>query len=456
MAYSSRGKSRITSPKRTRSRGRKFPTSPLVPRGNKYPPRKIVRTVPGSSDRFETIEEVYTPFARACKIELAKENPELYEFRDDFDYSLGSISIRPADKNRTAGDEGDEDGNTQVPTEKVVRNAAGIIISTEDSEEDGERMVVANARYVFSGIDFNRIVDTEITELAVQPQPLEGPNKAPIVIDVQCYPGYGLLDGTRSDGYTIQTLPELGEPSYQLPSNNNVAFWADAYSYIDDDGTRRDDGLTYTWRFTADGIGTAQAAIVGNEPVLRLYNVQLQQRGRYTCEVANEKGSSYTTTIFLNPLGGLLRELDENGLPTGALVRDDDHDAEFSQFDSYFDYDPEDGRWFLAEWIGDQWVQSNQDPNFYKGKDLPRSTNQAKTLISKASAIATRSQNLSRSRAIGKYYQDSTSNIFFIEPGKPNIKFTSMSEYESHKDSTGFTFQGTTEVDKTTYADQEL
>ena len=276
------------------------------------------------------------------------------------------------------------------------------------------------------------------------------------MIDTQCYPGYGLLDGSRSDGYTIQTLPELGEPSYQIPSNNNVAFYADAYSYIDDDGTRKNEGLTYIWRFTADGIGNAQAAIVGNEPVLRLYNVQLQQRGRYTCEVQNEKGSSYTKTIFLNPLGGLLRELDDNGLPTGALVRDDDHDAEFSQFDSYFDYDTEDGRWFLVDWNGKQWVESNQEPNFYKGKDLPKSTNQAKTIISKASAIATRSQNLSRSRAIGKYFQDSTSNIFFIEPGKPNVKFTSMSEYESHKETTGFTFQGTNEVDKLTYKDQEL
>jgi|TARA_R110002020_G_scaffold314978_1_gene530123 hypothetical protein len=456
MAYSNKGKFRRTSPKKSRSNKRRFPTSPITPRSNKYGANKLVRPVKGTSNRFEVIDEEYTPFARACKIELAKENPEQFEYRDDFDYSLGSISIRPSDKNRIASDEGDEDGNNQVATEKVVRNPAGIIISTEDSEENGERMVIANARYVFDNADFRRIVDTEITELAVQPQPLDGPNKAPIVIDTQCYPGYGLLDGSRSDGYTIQTLPELGEPSYQIPSNNNVAFYADAYSYIDDDGTRKNEGLTYIWRFTADGIGNAQAAIVGNEPVLRLYNVQLQQRGRYTCEVQNEKGSSYTKTIFLNPLGGLLRELDDNGLPTGALVRDDDHDAEFSQFDSYFDYDTEDGRWFLVDWNGNQWVESNQEPNFYKGKDLPKSTNQAKTIISKASAIATRSQNLSRSRAIGKYFQDSTSNIFFIEPGKPNVKFTSMSEYESHKETTGFTFQGTNEVDKLTYKDQEL
>jgi len=455
MAYSNKGKTRrsMTTSKRRRS---KFPTSPIVPRGNKYPANKIVRNVPGKVDRFQTIEETFTPFARACKIELTNESPEQYELRNDFDYSLGSLSVRPANKNRIASDEGDESGLNLVSTEKVIRNPGGLIISTEESEENGERMIIANARYVFDNNDFQRIVDTEITELAVQPQPLDGPNKAPTVIDTQCYPGYGLLDGSRSDGYTIQTLPELGEPSYQIPSNNNAAFFVDAYSFIDDDGSRVNDGLTYTWRFTADGIGNAQAAIVGNEPVLRLYNIQLQQRGRYTCEISNEKGSAFTTTIFLNPLGGLLRELDDNGLPTGALVRDDDHDSEFSQFDSYFDYDPEDSRWFLVDWNGNQWVESNQEPNFYRGKDLPKATTISKTLITKASSIAARSKNLSRSRAIGKYYQDKSSDIFFIEPGKSNIKFTNMADYEAHKENTGFTFIGTNEVDKLTYRDQEL
>ncbi len=458
MAYSKSNK-RSTSPKRSNaSKGRKpkFPTSPILPRGNKYAPRKIVRKKPNTDDRFEVIEETYTPFARSTKIEALKESRSEYEFRSDFDYSLGSISVKPANKNRIASDEGDEDGNIQIPTEKVNRTTTGVIISTEESDELDENMIVANARFVFENANFKRIVDTEISELAIQPKPLDGPNKAPTIIGVQCYPGYGLLDGTRSDGYTIQTLPEIGETSYQLPSNNNVAFWVDAYSFIDDDGQRIDEGLTYTWRFTADGIGSANGSVIGNSPVLRLYNVQLQQRGRYTCEVSNEKGRVFSKTLFLNPLGGLLRELDENSLPTGALVRDVDHDEQFSQFDDYFDFDPEDGRWFLAEWNGNQWVESNQEPNFYKGKDLPKSTNQAKTLISKASSIAQSSANKSRSRAIGKYYQDSTSYIFFIESGKPTIKFNSVDEFNSHKSSTGFDFQGTNEVDKITYKDQEL
>jgi len=459
MAYSKSNK-RNTSAKRSnisrRNSAKKFPRFPIVPRGNKYAPRKIVRKKPNTDDRFEVIEELYTPFARACKIESSQESREEYSLREDFDYSLGSISIKPANKNRIASDEGDEDGNIQSPTEKVKRTSVGIIISTEDSEDLGERMVVANARFVFDQANFERIVNTEISELAVQPKPLDGPNKAPTIIGVQCYPGYGLLDGSRSDGYTIQSLPEIGEPSYQLPSNNNVSFWTDAYSFIDDDGQRINDGLTFTWRFTADGIGTANGSVIGNEPVLRLYNVQLQQRGRYTCEVSNEKGSVFSQTLFLNPIGGLLRELDDNGLPTGALVRDTDHDEQFSQFDDYFDFDPEDGRWFLAEWNGNQWVESNQEPNFYAGKDLPKSTNPAKTLISKASSISQSSANRSRSRAIGKYFQDKSSLIFFLEAGKPNIKFSSVSEYESHKQATGFTFQGTNEVDKITYKDQEL
>ena len=466
MAYSSRPNTRNSSPRRKnvnrKNRRPKFPTSPVIPRGNKYPPRKIVRKKPGFSDRFEVLDEVYTPFARSTKIEALKESREEYQLRDDFDYSLGSISIKPADKNRIASDEGEDDGNIQVPTEKVNRTSTGIIISTEDSEENGERMVVANARFVFDNNDFERIVNTEISELAVQPRPLDGPNRAPTVISTNCYPGFGNLDGSRSDGYTIQNLAEIGEPSYQLPSNNNAAFWVDAYSFIDNDGNRVNDGLTYTWRFTADGVGTAQQAVVGNEEVLRLYNVQLQQRGRYTCEVTNEKGSGFSQTIFLNPIGGLLRELDDDGLPTGNLVRDTDHDAEFSQFDDYFDYDPEDGKWFLATWNGSQWVESNQEPNFYQGKDLPESTNPAKTIISRASSIAASSATSARSRAIGKYFQDETSFVFFVEPGKPNIRFANLEELNSHKQANGFDFvngnsgDGQTGVDKTTYFSEEL
>ena len=466
MAYSRRANTRNSSPRRAnvnrKNRKPKFPTSPLVPRGNRYAPRKIVRKKAGSPDRFEVVDEVFTPFARSTKIEALKESREEYQLREDFDYSLGSISIRPAEKNRIASDEGEEDGNNLVPTEKVNRTSTGIIVSTEESEENGERMVVANARFVFDNNDFERIVNTEISELAVQLTPLEGPNKAPTVISTNCYPGFGTLDGARSDGYTIQTLAEIGEPSYQLPANNNAAFWVDAYSFIDNDGNRLNDGLTYTWRFTADGVGTAQQAVVGNEEVLRLYNIQLQQRGRYTCEVSNEKGSAFSQTIFLNPIGGLLRELDGDGLPTGNLVRDEDHDAEFSQFDDYFDYDPEDGKWFLAEWNGSQWVESNQEPNFYQGKDLPESTNPSRTLIARASSVAASSATSARSRAIGKYFRDETSFIFFVEPGRPNIRFADMEELNSHKEANGFDFvnsnsgDGQTGVDKLTYREEEL
>ena len=96
MAYSKSNK-RNTSAKRSnisrRNSAKKFPRFPIVPRGNKYAPRKIVRKKPNTDDRFEVIEELYTPFARACKIESSQESREEYSLREDFDYSLGSISI---------------------------------------------------------------------------------------------------------------------------------------------------------------------------------------------------------------------------------------------------------------------------------------------------------------------------------------------------------------------------
>jgi hypothetical protein len=350
-------KARVTDRKFFRSKRPLFPTSPIIPKAGKNV-RNLVKLKPGFSDRFEKIEDVRTPFARACVIEAAQQAREPYALRNDFDYSLGSFSIKPAAKNRIASDGGDEDGNEVVKTEKVVRTSAGVIVSTDDSDDNRENYIVANARYVFEQDDFERIIDTEITELALQPAPLDGPNKTPTIVGLLIYPGHGTPDGEFSDGWSIQTLLEIGEPSYQVHSNNNIVLVADAYSYIDNDGTRVDGDLSYTWKFTADGMGKAMNSVVGNGKILRIYNIQLAQRGRYTCEITNEKGVSYTKAMFINPIGGLLQELDENGLAIGTYIRDTDHDNKYSQYDPYWDYDHEFKRWFRAEYIGNKWVES--------------------------------------------------------------------------------------------------
>ena len=188
---------------------------------------------------------------------------------------------------------------------------------------------------------------------------MDGPNKAPIVIDLQCYPGHGTLDGSQSNGWHIQTLIDIGEPSYQVEANNNLVLLCDAYSFIDNDGNRHNEDLSFTWRFTADGMGTAINTVVGDgTAVLRLYNCQQQQRGRYTCEVSNEKGSTFTRSVYINPIGGILMETDDNGLPTGTHIRDEVHDDQFTQFDDYWDYDEVGQRWYLASWNGSQWIES--------------------------------------------------------------------------------------------------
>lgn len=370
MAYS-KGKNRTSSrsfnPKNAGNRNRikrkkvLFPTSPINPKANQLAPQKIVRRVEGSPDRFEVFDDELTPFARACLIESEKEAAAEYTLRDDFDYSLGSISIKPADKNRIASDFGTDDGLSQVPTEKVIRNINGIILSNEDSENNGEKYIIANARFVFADLDFERVVDTEISELAFEPKPLLGPNRSPIIIDTMIYPGHGTLDGTESDGYSIQTLIEIGEPAYLCPANHARVIVCDAYSYIDNNGERVDDDLTYTWRFTAVGIGTAQEAVVADGPVLRLYNVQLQQRGRYTCEVSNEKGSSFTKAFFFHPHGGMLKAVNKDGIPTGKWIRDKKHDATHKSTHGYIDYDLSRRRWFKAIWNDGEWIE---DPTY--------------------------------------------------------------------------------------------
>tara|TARA_Y100001963_G_scaffold128327_1_gene182502 strand:- start:344 stop:1588 length:1245 start_codon:yes stop_codon:yes gene_type:complete len=352
--------SKLASTRRpVRKRKPTYPKVAILPKADTVAPRKIVRKKPGFDDRFEAVDKELTPFARACVIEAEKGEKQSYLLRDDFDFDLGSFSVKPAEKKRIASDGGSDEGLDLVNTEKVIRNSKGIIISKETSEEDKETYVVASTRYVFELDNYERVIDTEFSELAVMPEPLDGPNKSPIIIDVSIYPGHGTLDGLNSDGWSIQTLIDIGRPSYQVNANNNVVLYCDAYSYIDNDGTKQTEDLNFTWRFTADGLGKAMNEVVGQGPVLRLYNVQQQQRGRYTCEVSNEKGTSFSPTAFINPIGGLLQELDVNNLPTGDYIRDEDHDNQFTQFDDYWDYDLVENRWFFATWSGDAWVEGD-------------------------------------------------------------------------------------------------
>jgi hypothetical protein len=292
-------KKRISDSKPVRSKKPIFPRKPILTKIHNDAPKKAIRKVPGLADRFEAFDNELTPFARACQIEAEKTEKSPYIMREELDYSLGSFSVKSANKERIATDEGSDEGLNLVPTEKVNRNSMGVILSTEESEDEGEAYIVASTKYLFDKDDFERAIDTEFSELAVTPRPMDGPNKAPIIIDIQCYPGYGTLDGTNSDGWHIQTLIDIGEPSLQVEANNNLVLLCDAYSFIDNDGNRHNDDLTFTWRFTADGMGTAMNAVVGEGAVLRLFNCQQQQRGRYTCEVSNEKGSSFTRAVYI-------------------------------------------------------------------------------------------------------------------------------------------------------------
>jgi len=208
-----------------------FPRTPILTKIHNKAPQKKIRKIPGVDDRFEAFDDELTPFGRACKIEAEKTEKSPYIMRDDLDYSLGSFSVVPANKERIASDEGSDEGLNIVSTEKVIRNSKGIIISTEDSEEDGESYVIASTKYLFDTLDYERTIDTEFSELALSPTQMDGPNKAPIIIDLQCYPGHGLLDGSATNGWHIQTLIDIGEPSYQVEANNNVVLVCDAYSY---------------------------------------------------------------------------------------------------------------------------------------------------------------------------------------------------------------------------------
>ena len=308
-----------------------------------------------------------------------------------------------------------------------------------NASSDSNPYVVPLIKHIVQASSYIDLIDVSISQLKRVPKEITKPKSAPTIETVMCYPGYGTLDGVYSDGYSILVLPELSEPSLQIPANRTFVLMSKAYSYVNEVGTKVRDGLTFTWKFTADGIGKARDEVVGTGPILRMTNPQLQQRGRYRCEVSNEKGVTSSKSYFVNILGGLLSELSPQVIgdetiyvPTGNYVRDENHDEQFSKFDNYFDYIESEGRWIELEWNGAEWVENAGgavQSVFASGEDGRRVTRIDGGIA--GAAKVTQVQG-------GRYHKAADSDtVYFDAPGGATYAFSSESEYFEHRAARG-------------------
>jgi len=363
----------------------------------------------------------------------------------DYDFvQLQNYEVNGADP--STGGLSKTEGGQQVPTTKVNRTRFGVIMSTPENNarSSDNDYVVPLVKHVWQANSYIGIVDTSITQLKRVPKEITKPKQAPVIQLVQCYPGFGTLDGQYSDGYSIQVLPELGEPSLQIAANNTLVLFAKGYSYVNEVGTRVTDGLTYTWKFNADGIGNARDQVVGNGQVLRVTNMQLQQRGRYHVEVSNEKGTTNSKSYFVNVLGGLLNELTPQTIgeevvyiPTGNYVRDEDHDERVSKFDDFFDYIVGEGRWIQLRWAegergGGEWVEipGGAQQSVRSSGDNPNPVTKIDGGISDAAKIT---------RTVGGVYRKAADSptVYFDSPGGVTYSFATEQEYFDHRAARG-------------------
>jgi len=393
----------------------------------------------GSDVTFIATKDIITSYDGAVNIESefnsSGNNEAVYEERDTLYSSFGGLSKVVSD------------GSIRQTT-KATRNRFGIIMSTPEIANNAQPYVVPNVKHVFESRKYIEVIDISINQLRQLAKEILAPKEPPYIETVQCYPGFGTLDGNYSDGYSIQVQPELGEPSLQLAANNPIILMSRAYNYRNETNSRIRSGLTYAWKFNADGIGKARDQVVGTGPVLRIQNAQLQQRGRYHLEVSNEKGTRSSKSYFVNVLGGLLKELEPSTIgggdgvdatvvyvPTGNNIRDERHDAHISRFDSYFDYLASDGRWVKLDYVNGQWIEDTT-PGIAM-QSVQQAQGDEENSVQKISGDISSGETLTKTIG-GKYTQNSgRGRVSFLSPGGLSYTFANDLEYFEHRAARG-------------------
>ena len=200
------------------------------------------------------------------------------------------------------------------------RNNNEVILSKEGGKRN-HPLKIASARVVFEKATMKKFVDVEIKEL-VDPKSVKVQIKKNTLKygtpKIDQFEWWGLrmirVDNYKSLSYSRQWSPfeikqltqmakDEGEKHvWTNRANSNFCLAVDAYNYKDDKGKPHRGNIKYTWKFTSSAnnhVRDVQNKVMTHGRVLAIYNCQRHHTGRYTCEITNDKGNSYTKTIYV-------------------------------------------------------------------------------------------------------------------------------------------------------------
>jgi hypothetical protein len=327
--------------------------------------RKEEAALPPEPEIVEIVKdpEVDVPISDAVKL-LSGIDSNLsvdeYSLQKDYDYPI---------------DENDNERNTNE-----------VILSKEGGMRNYP-LIIASARLVFEKATMEKFVDVEIKEL-VDPKSVKVQIKKNILKygtpKIDQFEWHGLrmiqVDNYKSLPYSRQwTVLEIaqltamgkeeGEKNvYTNRANTTFSLVADAYNYKDDKGRKSRANIKFTWKFTSSANNydvSVQNKIVHHGRVLRITNCQRHHTGRYTCEITNDKGNSYTKTIYvvIHRTGRAVAiEMNVNGtmIPNGKKKWQDTnpaYDKKFIWSERFLPkYDLRKEAWVREIWNGEKFV----------------------------------------------------------------------------------------------------
>ena len=265
------------------------------------------------------------------------------------------------------------------------RNNNEVILSKEGGKRNFP-LKIASARVVFEKATMKKFVDVEIKEL-VDPKSVKVQIKKNTLKygtpKIDQFEWWGLrmirVDNYKSLVYSPQwSTDEIRQLTYMAKeegekhvwtnrANSNFCIVADAYNYKDDKNKKNRDNIKYTWKFTSSANNydvIVQNKILHHGRVLNIKNAQRHHTGRYTCEITNDKGNSYTKTIYVvihrtGHAKAIENSINGVKVPTGKKVwvdTDPGYDKKFIHTNRHAPiYDIASEAWMRQKWNGNSW-----------------------------------------------------------------------------------------------------
>jgi len=327
--------------------------------------------------------------------------------------------------------------------ERNKRTPAGTILSREGIDKD--KLVIAAARFVFERGTWGKFTDSDFTELTDGKE--DRVYGAPIVDQFE----WGNVDYSKAalEGarwpVPAKMAHDLGEKSIiDIKANKNVVLVANAYNYEDKRERKNRSNISYTWKFSSSELNYDVSVIdkvVGTGRKLIIEDAQRANTGRYTCEISNDKGRSYTHTqyLFVYRPGKLEKEMIEvagTEIDSGRKYWVDRDNGKWNKdntkYDDMKDYSVEDEMWYDMVWSTEskEWQRKDLGVSIDKRAGQSEKINYVKRML-------IGSDNISRQRSQG-YWKYSGDEYIYWSDSVDVSKFTSDTLYFEHRDQLGY------------------